>query len=50
MERYTDILYEVSAAVARITINRPDKYNAFSAHTCEELERIPVMSKHSLHA
>jgi len=37
MERYTDILYEVSAAVARITINRPDKYNAFSAQTCEEL-------------
>src|SRR5208282_5908735 len=37
MEHYTDILYEVSAAVARITINRPDKYNAFSAHTCEEL-------------
>ncbi|MGD0026923.1 MAG: enoyl-CoA hydratase-related protein [Xanthobacteraceae bacterium] len=37
MDRYTDILYEVSAAVARITINRPDKYNAFSAHTCEEL-------------
>ena len=25
------------SAVARITINRPDKYNAFSAHTCEEL-------------
>jgi 2-ketocyclohexanecarboxyl-CoA hydrolase len=31
MDRYTDILYEVGAAVARITINRPEKYDAFSA-------------------
>ncbi|MCB1473466.1 MAG: enoyl-CoA hydratase/isomerase family protein [Rhodobiaceae bacterium] len=35
---YQDILYEVRpAGVARITINRPDKYNAFRGQTVEEL-------------
>lgn len=34
---YHDILYDVTGRVATITINRPDKYNAFRAQTCEEL-------------
>jgi len=34
---YTDILYEVRDGVVRITINRPDVYNAFRNQTLEEL-------------
>jgi 2-ketocyclohexanecarboxyl-CoA hydrolase len=34
---YTDILYDVTGATATITINRPEKYNAFRPETVEEL-------------
>lgn len=34
---YEKILYEVNNGTARITINRPEVYNAFDAQTCEEL-------------
>lgn len=38
MTQYQDILYEERpAGVARITINRPERYNAFRSQTVEEL-------------
>ena len=34
---FTDIIYEKRPGVARITINRPEAYNAFTTHTQTEL-------------
>jgi len=33
----TDVCYDVSGGVARITINRPEKYNAFREETLDDL-------------
>jgi naphthoate synthase len=37
MEELTDVLYEVEDGLATITINRPDRMNAFRARTVDEL-------------
>ncbi len=37
MTDFTDITYEVDNGLAWITINRPERYNAFRAHTVDEL-------------
>lgn len=37
LDGYSDILYQVKDSVARITINRPEKLNAFTPHTVREL-------------
>ncbi len=34
---YDDIIYAIDGAAAVITINRPHRYNAFTAKTVEEL-------------
>ena len=36
-KEYKDILYEVRDGVVRVTINRPEVYNAFRLQTLEEL-------------
>jgi 2-ketocyclohexanecarboxyl-CoA hydrolase len=36
-EEFTDVIYEVDNGLAWITINRPDRYNAFRARTVDEL-------------
>jgi len=35
----TDVLYEIDAGLATITINRPERFNSFRAHTVDELIR-----------
>jgi len=37
MTRFEDITYEVEGAAALVTINRPERYNAFRARTVDEL-------------
>ncbi|MFD4972874.1 enoyl-CoA hydratase-related protein [Streptomyces sp. NPDC058424] len=37
MSEFTDITYEVEDGLAWITINRPERYNAFRARTVDEL-------------
>jgi 2-ketocyclohexanecarboxyl-CoA hydrolase len=37
VEELTDVLYEVDSGLATITINRPDRMNAFRARTVDEL-------------
>ncbi len=37
MSDFTDIIYSEHQGVATITINRPEKYNAFRGKTCDEL-------------
>jgi 2-ketocyclohexanecarboxyl-CoA hydrolase len=36
---FTDVLYEAEKGLAWITIDRPARYNAFTAHTVDELRR-----------
>ena len=36
-EEFTDVRYEVDAGLALITIDRPERYNAFRGRTVDEL-------------
>jgi 2-ketocyclohexanecarboxyl-CoA hydrolase len=37
LEELTDVTYEIDSGLAWITINRPERFNAFRAHTVDEL-------------
>lgn len=39
LDQLTDVLYEVDNGLAWITINRPDRYNAFRGRTVDEIIR-----------
>jgi 2-ketocyclohexanecarboxyl-CoA hydrolase len=39
LDELTDVTYEVDAGLAWVTINRPDRYNAFRGRTVDELIR-----------
>jgi naphthoate synthase len=34
---FKEIIYQKSEGIARVTINRPERYNAFTALTLEEM-------------
>ena len=36
-DNLTDVAYEIENGLATITINRPERFNSFRAHTCDEL-------------
>src|SRR5947209_6663793 len=38
-EEFTDVRYEVDGGLAWLTIDRPERYNAFRARTVDELVR-----------
>ena len=42
MRKFTDIIYEKSDGVAKITINRPKAYNAFTTKTMKEIAQALV--------
>src|SRR5258707_11445436 len=37
LENLTDVQYEIDNGLAWITINRPERFNSFRAHTVDEL-------------
>jgi naphthoate synthase len=43
---YTDILFEKKDGVAKVTINRPDKMNAFTYHTWNEMQDALIDAMH----
>jgi len=34
---YNEIIYEKNNGIAKVTINRPERYNAFTSHTLVEM-------------